>query len=131
MALKPSGRKRPGPPTLKALKDRKTMSKIDLNAPNLTRTGEPVKFADGRVQTTAHLILDVVDILLPGDDQGDKKMKLVRLGLRIEDALATGEIDMSKADCTLVLERAKICAAARDYTHLIKTLDPEQLTAGT
>jgi hypothetical protein len=103
------------------------MSKINLNAPVLTRTGDPVVYQSGRPQTVGLLMLDIIDQHLPGDGEGDKKMKLVRLGIRIENALEPGEVELSKADCTLVLERAKICAPARDYTLLVKTLDPEQL----
>lgn len=130
MALKPSGRKRPGPPTLKALKDRKTMSKIDLSAAIKSRAGEAVKREDGRTQTVGLLLLDVVDVMLPADtERAEGKMKLVRIGNKIDEALEVGEVDLSKADCTLLLERAAKCANALVYGQLVKALDPDQLKA--
>ncbi len=101
------------------------MSKIDLTAPMKTRAGEPAKRDDGRTQTTGLLLLDLVDVLLPDDEKS--KLKLVRLGMRIESALEAGEIELSKADCTLLIERAAKCTNALAYGHLINALDPEQL----
>jgi len=123
--MKPSGRMRPSPPSLRKLKDRKTMSKINLAAPLLTRAGDPAKREDGRTQTTGLLLLDLVDFLLPDDEKS--KMKLVRLGDRLASAIEVGEIDLSKADCTLLLERATKLTNALAYGHLVKVLDPEQL----
>ncbi len=101
------------------------MSKINLAAPLLTRAGDPAKREDGRTQTTGLLLLDLVDFLLPDDEKS--KMKLVRLGDRLASAIEVGEIDLSKADCTLLLERATKLTNALAYGHLVKVLDPEQL----
>jgi len=105
------------------------MSKINLNAPLLTRAGDPAKREGGQTQTTGLLLLDLVDVLLPDDDKSERKLKLVRLGMRIESALEAGEIELSKADCTLLLERAAKCTNALAYGHLVRVLDPEQLKA--
>jgi len=131
MALKPSGRKRPGPPTLKALKDRKTMSKINLNAPIRTRSGEPMIREGAQAQTLGLLLLDIIDgPLIEGDDKPERKLRLVRIGSKIEDALAgDGEIELSKADCTLLLDRATKFTNTLGYGQLVRALDPDLLKA--
>ncbi len=128
MTLKPSGRKRPGPPTLQQLKARKVMSKIQLEKVIRERDGA-TGYRDRektKVATVRGALLDIVDTPMKDDDQKGVLRRLSNLGNLIADAEET--LELSAADRTFILERAeKMIVPALVYGYLLEQLDPQQL----
>lgn len=100
---------------------------IDLTAPLLTRTGEPMTDPEGEKVTIKNAIFMSIDAMMEGDDKMEaaQKLRLARLGRKL--MTAEDSVELTAKETTLALERAAKAMSVLVYGQLVEALDPGQL----